>query len=119
MRGENIHGAPYDFRRAANEHSLYFARLKTLIETTYKQVRGWHCCKEVETQINSIILQNGETAVVLVTHSMGSIMTLYFLHQQTQVTVMRTVVWLAKIHQAAHWLGSLQTSVPISCLLSV
>ena len=31
------------------------------------------------------MLQNGDTAVVLVTHSMGSIMTLYFLHQQTQV----------------------------------
>ena len=39
VRGENIHGAPYDFRRAANEHSLYFDRLKSLIETTYKQVR--------------------------------------------------------------------------------
>ena len=102
MRGENIHGAPYDFRRAANEHSLYFARLKTLIETTYKQVRGWDCC-EVWTQNIPNMLQNGDTAVVLVTHSMGSIMTLYFLHQQTQVTVRMTVVWLAKIHQASHW----------------
>ena len=86
VRGENIHGAPYDFRRAANEHSLYFDRLKTLIETTYKQVKGWDFwCREVEIQFNSICSQNGDTAVVLVTHSMGSIMTLYFLHQQTQV----------------------------------
>ena len=47
------------------------------------------------TQNIPIILQNGDTAVVLVTHSMGSIMTLYFLHQQTQVTKMMTVVWFA------------------------
>ena len=38
MRGKNIHGAPYDFRKAANEHQDYFARLKSLIEKTYKNV---------------------------------------------------------------------------------
>ena len=35
VRGENLHGAPYDFRRAANEHGEYFERLKQLVEDTY------------------------------------------------------------------------------------
>ena len=38
-RGLNIHGAPYDFRRAANEHEEYFDNLKALIEETYEKVR--------------------------------------------------------------------------------
>lgn len=37
-RGVNIHGAPYDFRRAANEHKEYFVNLKALIEDTYEKV---------------------------------------------------------------------------------
>jgi len=64
IRGENIHGAPYDFRRAANEHAHYFMRVRALIETTYAN--------------------NGNTKVLLVSHSMGSIMMSYFLNQQTQ-----------------------------------
>jgi hypothetical protein len=28
-RGSNIHGAPYDFRKAANEHSDYFDKVCT------------------------------------------------------------------------------------------
>jgi len=63
-RGENIHGAPYDFRRAANEHGEYFKNVKALIEETFER--------------------NNETSVVLVCHSMGSIMMHYFLQQQTQ-----------------------------------
>ena len=35
VRGENLHGAPYDFRRAANEHGEYFERLKQLVEDSY------------------------------------------------------------------------------------
>ena len=35
VRGKNLHGAPYDFRRAANEHGEYFDRLKNLVEETY------------------------------------------------------------------------------------
>ena len=37
-RGVNIHGAPYDFRRAANEHKEYFDKLKALIEESYEKV---------------------------------------------------------------------------------
>ena len=35
QRGVNLHGAPYDFRRAANEQEKYFTDLKTLIQETY------------------------------------------------------------------------------------
>jgi len=63
IRGENIHGAPYDFRRAANEHGEYFTQVKGLIEETFER--------------------NNQTQVVLVCHSMGSIMMHYFLQQQT------------------------------------
>jgi lysophospholipase-3 len=63
IRGENIHGAPYDFRRAANEHGEYFSQVKGLIEETFER--------------------NNHTQVVLVCHSMGSIMMHYFLQQQT------------------------------------
>ena len=38
VRGKNIHGAPYDFRKAANEHQDYFVKLKALIEETYEKV---------------------------------------------------------------------------------
>ena len=37
--GVNLHGAPYDFRRAANEHETYFKDLKDLIQQTYDRVR--------------------------------------------------------------------------------
>jgi len=63
IRGQNIHGAPYDFRRAANEHGEYFSKVKGLIEETFER--------------------NNQTQVVLVCHSMGSIMMHYFLQQQT------------------------------------
>merc|ERR1719308_274573 len=63
-RGVNIHGAPYDFRKAANEHGEYFDNVKELIETTYKD--------------------NGNNSVILLTHSMGSPMMLFFLNHQSQ-----------------------------------
>ena len=37
VRGKNLHGAPYDFRKAANEHGEYFDRLKILVEDTYSK----------------------------------------------------------------------------------
>merc|ERR1719334_2150541 len=63
VRGENIHGAPYDFRKAANEHVEYFKNVKSLVERTYAN--------------------NGNTSVILLTHSMGSPMMLYFLNHQS------------------------------------
>ena len=44
IRGQNIHGAPYDFRRAANENQEYFVKLKTLIEETYQKVNSTKNC---------------------------------------------------------------------------
>jgi len=64
LRGVNIHGAPYDFRKAANEHGEFFQKLKALVEETYQS--------------------NGEIPVVLVSHSMGSIMSHYFLLHQSK-----------------------------------
>jgi len=64
IRGVNIHGAPYDFRKAANEHGKYFDMVKDLVEQTY--------------------VANGDTPVILLTHSMGSPMMLYFLLNQSQ-----------------------------------
>jgi len=63
-RGVNIRGAPYDFRRAANEHGEYFVKVKNLVEETYQA--------------------NNQTPVILLTHSMGSPMMLYFLLHQSQ-----------------------------------
>ncbi|XP_041455579.1 phospholipase A2 group XV-like [Lytechinus variegatus] len=61
-RNVNIRGAPYDFRKAPNEGGSYFWRLQQLIEETYKE--------------------NGHEPVVLISHSLGCLYTLYFLNQQ-------------------------------------
>lgn len=63
-RGINIFGAPYDFRRAAHEHDEYFKKVKILVEDAYSS--------------------NSNTPVLLLCHSMGSPMMLYFLHRQPQ-----------------------------------
>ena len=62
-RGLNIHGAPYDFRRSPTELATYFVQLKDLIEYTSRKNEG---------------------KVVLICHSMGCQMLLYFLNRQTQ-----------------------------------
>lgn len=63
-RNKSIKGAPFDFRKAPNENQDYFVRLKTLIEDTYKD--------------------NNNSPIVLIAHSMGGPMSLYFLNLQTQ-----------------------------------
>jgi len=64
QRGASLHGAPYDFRKAANEQKEYFVQVKKLIEDTYES--------------------NQQTQVILLTHSMGSSMMLFFLLHQSQ-----------------------------------
>ncbi|CAD6196330.1 unnamed protein product [Caenorhabditis auriculariae] len=58
-RGKNVVGAPYDWRKSPNELSDYFVTLKKLIEDTYRY--------------------NDNQKVVLVAHSMGNPVTLYFM----------------------------------------
>lgn len=60
-RGLNIRGAPYDWRRAPNELHAYYAAFTKLVEETY--------------------YQNNGTRVMLVAHSMGNPVTLYWLNK--------------------------------------
>lgn len=85
-RGASLHGAPYDFRKAAHEHEEYFARVKALIEETF--------------------LANEATPVILVTHSMGGTMMLYFLNHQSAGWKARYVRALVTL--AGPWGGSVR-----------
>lgn len=85
-RNVSIRGAPYDFRKAPNEHKDYFLKLKTLVEETYRR--------------------NGNSSVVLLAHSLGGPMTLQFLRQQTQEWKDKFIKSLISL--AASWGGSVK-----------
>lgn len=85
-RKKNIHGAPYDFRKGPSEQSQYFIDLKKLVEDTYER--------------------NSKSPVTFITHSMGSPMTLVFLHQQT--TEWRRKYVKRQISLAGAWAGSMK-----------
>ncbi|XP_071957989.1 lysosomal phospholipase A and acyltransferase-like [Antedon mediterranea] len=63
-RNVSVRGAPFDFRLAPNEAGDFFKKLVALIEETYQM--------------------NGNTKVVLVSHSLGCVYTLFFLNHQDQ-----------------------------------
>lgn len=63
-RGKDLRSAPYDFRYDPESAGDYFVRLKALIEDTYHL--------------------NGNKKVMLLSHSMGTPYSLYFLNNQTQ-----------------------------------
>ncbi|KAI5708748.1 hypothetical protein M8J76_002447 [Diaphorina citri] len=86
QRDLSMRGAPYDFRKAPNENQEYFANFKALIEETYDL--------------------NGGTPVVLVAHSMGSLMCLYFLQRQSSAWKSKFVRSLVSL--AAPWGGSVK-----------
>ena len=60
VKGVNIRGAPYDWRKAPNENDEFFRNLTKLVEETY--------------------YANNNTRVMLIAHSMGNPMTLYWLN---------------------------------------
>eukprot|EP00096_Caligus_rogercresseyi_P004061 TRINITY_DN1819_c0_g1_i2.p1 TRINITY_DN1819_c0_g1~~TRINITY_DN1819_c0_g1_i2.p1 ORF type:complete len:408 (-),score=101.72 TRINITY_DN1819_c0_g1_i2:466-1689(-) len=85
-RDVNIFGAPYDFRKAPNELGEFFKDYKALIERAYAS--------------------NGDTRVIIVGHSMGCPMTLYFLNRQSQAwkdKYIRSFVTLAGV-----WAGTVR-----------
>ncbi|CAG9768922.1 unnamed protein product [Ceutorhynchus assimilis] len=85
-RNVSIKGAPYDFRKGPNENQDYFIRLKKLIEDTYEE--------------------NNQTSVMLIVHSMGGPMSLYFLNQQPQSWKDKYVKRLVALSGA--WGGSIK-----------
>ena len=93
-RGSTVRGAPYDFRRAPNEHADFFVSFKTLVETTYRDAN--------------------ETKVVLIVHSMGGPMMLYFLARQSQAWKDKYIGTMVSLSGA--WGGSLK-AVKVICEL--
>ncbi|XP_011207799.1 phospholipase A2 group XV [Bactrocera dorsalis] len=85
-RKKNIHGAPYDFRKGPSEHHQFFIDLKKLVEDSYER--------------------NSKSPVTFISHSMGSPMTLVFLHQQT--TEWRKKYVKRQISLAGAWAGSMK-----------
>lgn len=64
VRNKTIRGAAYDFRRSPNELEDYYTNLTKLVEETYNM--------------------NNNTRVVLLAHSLGNLVILYFLNHQNQ-----------------------------------
>jgi len=86
VRGVNLRGAPYDFRRGPEEQGEYFTNLTKLVQDTYEQ--------------------NNQTQVVLVTHSMGGPFALYWLHSQSADFKAKYI--RSMINIAAPWGGAIK-----------
>ncbi|KAK6174414.1 hypothetical protein SNE40_017695 [Patella caerulea] len=87
VRGKSVRGAPYDFRKAPNEFGDYFVQLKKLIEDTYTL--------------------NNNTPIVILAHSMGNPVSLYFLNHQPQAWKDKYINKLITL--AGVWGGSVKT----------
>uniref|UniRef100_A0A0N5A8Y2 Group XV phospholipase A2 n=1 Tax=Syphacia muris TaxID=451379 RepID=A0A0N5A8Y2_9BILA len=86
-RGKDVIGAPFDWRKAPNEHMEYFDKLKATIEELYRN--------------------NGNKRVVVIGHSMGNPFMLYFYHKHV------TQIWKDKFIEAhvsiaGAWGGAMQ-----------
>ncbi|VDN03691.1 unnamed protein product, partial [Thelazia callipaeda] len=86
-RGKNIVGAPYDWRRAPNELQSYYANLRKLIEETY--------------------YYNGNKKVVIVAHSMGNPVMLYFYNNLVKQEWKDKFI-LSHVSISGAWGGSMQ-----------
>jgi len=87
VKGKNLHGAPFDFRKSPNEFQEYYENLTTLIEETY--------------------YNNGNKKVVIIGHSMGNPVMLYFFHSKPQAWKDKFI--RTHISIAAPWGGSVKT----------
>lgn len=85
-RGISVRGAPYDFRKAPNELEDFYTNFKALVEDTYAQ--------------------NSQQRVVLVAHSMGAPVILYFLNRQP--TAWKDKYVRALVTLAGAWGGALK-----------
>ncbi|XP_077982813.1 lysosomal phospholipase A and acyltransferase-like [Glandiceps talaboti] len=85
-RGVSVRGAPYDFRKAPNEGADFIQNLTMLIEDTYKN--------------------NGNSRVVLITHSMGGPYALYLLNHKTQQWKDKYIKAIATI--GGPWIGAIK-----------
>ncbi|XP_061891699.1 phospholipase A2 group XV-like [Entelurus aequoreus] len=85
-RGDNVRGAPYDWRKAPNENKEYFLALQKMIEEMADKAGG---------------------PVVLIAHSMGNMYTLYFLNHQPQAWKDKYIK--AFIALGAPWAGVTKT----------
>ncbi|KAF5306639.1 hypothetical protein FQA39_LY08828 [Lamprigera yunnana] len=86
VRNKTIKGAPYDFRKAPNENEQFFKQLKVLIEET--------------------VHDNNNTPAIVIAHSMGAPMAIYFLSLQTQSWKDKYVKCLVSL--AGAWGGSVK-----------
>jgi len=85
-RNINLRGAPFDFRKGPNENDAFFFQLQALVEETYKR--------------------NGNTKVILLAHSMGGPMSLYFLQNMPQEWKDKYIKSLVTL--SAAWGGSIK-----------
>ncbi|XP_052229436.1 phospholipase A2 group XV-like [Dreissena polymorpha] len=85
-RNVSVFGAPYDFRKAPNELKGYLTTLQQLIERAY--------------------YNNNNQRVYMITHSMGSPVTLYLLNRMTQAWKDKFIMGFISL--AGVWGGALK-----------
>ncbi|KAH3776349.1 hypothetical protein DPMN_177771 [Dreissena polymorpha] len=85
-RNVSVFGAPYDFRKAPNELNGYLTALQQLIERAY--------------------YNNNHQRVYMITHSMGSPVTLYLLNHMTQAWKDKFIMGFISL--AGVWGGALK-----------
>ncbi|KAB0798285.1 hypothetical protein PPYR_09278 [Photinus pyralis] len=86
VRNLSVRGAPFDFRKAPNENQDYFIQLRELIEATYTA--------------------NNNTPIILIAHSMGGPMSIYFLSIQSSAWKAKYIKSLVSLSGA--WGGTVK-----------
>jgi len=86
-KGKDIRGAPFDWRKSPNELQEYYEKLTSLIEETY--------------------YSNGNKKVIIIGHSMGNPVMLYFFQSKPQAWKDKFI--RTHISMAAPWGGTIKT----------